>query len=163
MPNGAELTTDSPRCRTGVGGLQDRLTKFQSSNTNSKVTSHKTEVTGVLSRPADKVLLSRQKQKKSKYLQVCQDQNIHFSPFAVSTSGQLAPQASALLKRLAFLLHVKWDRPKSVITNFIFTQVSFAIVRACTICVYGMRTNRWFGHLFEDGAGLPDKITSDAH
>ena len=36
---------------------------------------------------------------------------------AVSTSGQLAPEASALLKRLDYILHIKWDLPLSVIST----------------------------------------------
>jgi hypothetical protein len=120
------------------------------------VTISHTEAPSHLNRSAAAVTRSRQERKKKKYLKACLDQRMHFTPFACSTSGQLAPEASASLKRLGYLLHLKWDRPMSVVTRFINTQMSFAIVRACTACVYGMRKHRYCGDLFEDGAGLPD-------
>jgi hypothetical protein len=115
-----------------------------------------TEAPSYINRNADAVLRSSQQRKKKKYLQHVLDQKMHFTPFACSTSGQLAPEASASLKRVAYKLHLKWDRPLSVVTRYVNTEMSFAIVRACTICVYGMRKHRYVGDLFEDGAGLPD-------
>ena len=120
------------------------------------VTLSHTEAPSYLNRTADAVLRSRQQRKKKKYLKVLLDQRMHFTPFACSTSGQLAPEASASLKRIAYLLHLKWDRPLSVVTRWVNTRMSFAIVRAVTACVYGMRKHRYCGDLFEDGAGLPD-------
>ena len=95
----------------------------------------------------------------------CRMQRFHFTPFAVSTSGQPAAEASALPNRLAYILHIMWDRPLSVISRNIRQQVSFATVRACTHCVFGQRVHRYCGQLFEDGAGLPacrDRLTSGA-
>ena len=82
-------------------------------------------------------------------------QGAHFTPFALSASGQLAPEASALLKRLAHVLTLKWNRPLAVIHRYIRELVSFAVVRACTHCVFGQRAHRFSGLPFEDGAGLP--------
>ena len=82
-------------------------------------------------------------------------QRAHFAPFALSTSGQLAHEASALLKRLANILSEKWNRPMAVVYRYVREQISFAVVRACTHCVFGQRAHRFSGLPFEDGAGLP--------
>ena len=114
-----------------------------------------TESPSYVGRTAAKVLLSRQQAKKKKYAAICHLQGAHFTPFALSTSGQLAPEASALLKRLAYVLTEKWNRPLAVIHRYIRELVSFAVVRACTHCVFGQRAHRFSGLPFEDGAGLP--------
>ena len=114
-----------------------------------------TESPSYVGRTAAKVLLSRQQAKKNKYAAICHLQGAHFTPFALSTSGQLAPEASALLKRLAYVLTEKWNRPLAVIHRYIRELVSFAVVRACTHCVFGQRAHRFSGLPFEDGAGLP--------
>ena len=114
-----------------------------------------TEASSYMCRSAAKVLLSRQQTKKKKYGAICHLQRAHFTPFALSTSGQLAPEASALLKRLASVLCEKWNRPMAVVHRYIRELVSFAVVRACTHCVFGQRAHRFSGLPFEDGAGLP--------
>ena len=43
----------------------------------------------------------------------------------------------------------------AVVHRYIRELVSFAVVRACTHCVFGQRAHRFSGLPFEDGAGLP--------
>ena len=70
-------------------------------------------------------------------------------------AANLAPEASALLKRLAHVISNKWNRPLAVVHQFIRQQISCAVVRACTHCVFGQRVHRFCGLPFVDGAGLP--------
>ena len=108
-----------------------------------------------MNQTAANILLSRQQTKKEKYLGLCHLQRAHFTPFALSTSGQFAPEAYALLTRLAQLLSEKWTRTMAVVHRYVREQVSLALVRACTHCVFGQRAHRFSGPPFEDGTGLP--------
>ncbi|CAB9509589.1 expressed unknown protein [Seminavis robusta] len=49
----------------------------------------------------DKVLCNGERDKKSKYLDVCLSQRRHFSPFVVSADGLLGAEAEALAKRIS--------------------------------------------------------------
>ena len=46
-------------------------------------------------------------------------------------------------------------RPSLDSLLYIREQISFAVVRACTYCVFGQRAHRFSGLPFEDGGGLP--------
>eukprot|EP00980_Cylindrotheca_fusiformis_P012735 scaffold3112_cov70-Cylindrotheca_fusiformis.AAC.2 len=65
------------------------------------------------------VLRTREKTKKKKYLKAWLQQRRSSVPFVVSTDGLLGPEAQMFVKKLAADLSVRWDQPKSVVTNFI--------------------------------------------
>jgi hypothetical protein len=44
--------------------------------------------------------------------------------------------------RVTTKLRLKFENRRQFVTRFINTQMSFAIVCACTACVYGMRKHR---------------------
>jgi hypothetical protein len=60
------------------------------------------------------VLKSAEKVKKNKYLEHCLQQLRAFTPFVISVDGLLGYEAKNLLKRLAFHLAEKWQKPYSV-------------------------------------------------
>jgi hypothetical protein len=55
-----------------------------------------------------KVLEAHEKEKKKKHLGACLDQRRTFTPFVVSTDGQIGKEAKILLKKLSTLLAEKW-------------------------------------------------------
>eukprot|EP00980_Cylindrotheca_fusiformis_P010882 scaffold2471_cov155-Cylindrotheca_fusiformis.AAC.4 len=87
------------------------------------------------------VLRTREKakKKKKKYLKACLQQRRSFVPFVVSTDGLLGPEAQMFVKKLAADLSVRWDQPKSVVTNFIRARLGIAILRATHHCISGPR------------------------
>jgi hypothetical protein len=76
---------------------------------------------------------------------MCKARRKHFTPFAVTTSGLLAPEAKALLKRFARVLAAKWEQPLSVTANYVYTKVSFAVVKATHDNIFGARTRSGHG------------------
>jgi hypothetical protein len=107
-------------------------------------------------REPEKVLKSAEKVKKTKYLEHCLQQRRAFTPFVISVDGLLGYEAKNLLKRLAFHLAEKWQKPYSVTCGFVKSRISLACVRATHQCLRGSRTPfrtisreiQW-----EDGAG----------
>eukprot|EP00980_Cylindrotheca_fusiformis_P005268 scaffold1123_cov56-Cylindrotheca_fusiformis.AAC.4 len=86
------------------------------------------------------VLRTREKTKKKKYLKACLQQRRSFVPFVVSTDGLLdGPEAQMFVKKLAADLSIRWDQPKSVVTNFIRARLGIAILRATHHCIRGPR------------------------
>eukprot|EP00980_Cylindrotheca_fusiformis_P015512 scaffold4410_cov78-Cylindrotheca_fusiformis.AAC.3 len=73
------------------------------------------------------------------YLKACLQQRRSFVPFVVSTDGLLGPEAQMFVKKLAADLAVRWDQPKSVVTNFIRARLGIAILRATHHCIHGPR------------------------
>jgi hypothetical protein len=91
------------------------------------------------------VVLSAQLKKKREYGALCKANRKHFTPFAVTTSGLLAPEAKALLKCFARALADKWEQPLSVTSNYVYTKVSFAVVRATHDNIFSARTRSGHG------------------
>jgi hypothetical protein len=105
-----------------------------------------------------KALLKHEREKKSKHLDTCIEQQRHFTPFVLSTDGHLGMEAKVLLKRLSALLAAKWDKPYSVVCGFVNTRMSITITRATNLCLGRSRIPA--GHIstkhpmWEDSAGL---------
>jgi hypothetical protein len=59
----------------------------------------------------EKVLKWAEKMKKNKYLEHCLQQRRTFTPFVISVNALLGYEAKNLLKRLAFHLAEKWQKP----------------------------------------------------
>ena len=105
-----------------------------------------------------KVLEGHEKRKMAWYKAACQEQHRDFAPFVASHDGLLAYQAKVLLQLLARRLAQKWDKPYSVVANYVRARMSIAILRASHSCLRGSRipahhmsTRR---PMWEDQAGL---------
>ena len=99
-----------------------------------------------------KALANAEKIKKEKYLKDCLAKNWHFSPFVVSIDGMLGTEANMILKKLAEDQAEKTGAPRSVLINWLRTQLSFALLRGNFRCLFGSRQSL-FRHkmtLFED-------------
>jgi len=105
------------------------------------------------------VIIKRQEtEKKKRYLNACLEQRRHFSPFVCDTYGLLGEEATAVCKRLASMLAIKWKSPYSATCGFVNARISIAIVRATHLCLRGSRvpfrheSTKW--SQWDDGAGL---------
>ena len=86
-----------------------------------------------LGKSPEAVVRSAQLKKKREYGAVCRARRLHFSPFAVTTSGILAPEAKALLKKFARVLADKWGQPLSVTTITFLPRSHLPLSRPRTI------------------------------
>ena len=80
------------------------------------------------------VLHSAEVEKKTKYSDACQERHMSFFPFVVSVDGMLAPDFANFLRRIGEPLSTKWDEPYSKTMNWVKCRLSFAVLRAFTVC-----------------------------
>jgi hypothetical protein len=103
-----------------------------------------------------KVLLMHEKRKKDKYLDACLASRRQFTPLVLSVDGMRGVEADAACKRLAALLSAKWKRAYSELCGFVRSRLSFALVRAASLCLRGSRdpTARAPSFHWDNGSGL---------
>ena len=99
-----------------------------------------TDAPSYRSRTPPDVLQTAELEKKRKYLQACQDRRAAFTPLCVSVDGLLGKEADFFIHRLCDFLSIKWERPFSLVMNWIRARLSFAILRATLLCVRGSHT-----------------------
>ena len=80
-------------------------------------------------RKPETVHLSREREKKKKYLQACLDQRRHFSPFVVSCDGVLGNEAKVVQQNLSGSLVEKSRKSYSETTNVMKPRMSIVLVR----------------------------------
>ena len=88
------------------------------------------------------VLHSEEVEKKTKYSDVCQERHMSFTPLVVSVDGMLAPEFVSFLRRIGEALSTKWKKPYSKTMNWVKCRLSFAVLRASSVCFRGTRT-KW--------------------
>ena len=64
-----------------------------------------------------------------------------FTPLVFTTSGGMAKEANIFYKRLAQLIADKKKEPRSYITAWLRTLMSFALVRSALLCLRGSRSS----------------------
>ena len=64
-----------------------------------------------------------------------------FTPLVFTTSGGMAKEANIFYKRLAQLIADKKKEPRSYITAWLRTRMSFALVRSALLCLRGSRSS----------------------
>jgi len=99
-------------------------------------------------------VLSSADGEKHKYLQACQDQCATFTPLCVSVDGMLGYEAEFFVKRSGDFLAAKWERPYTVVMEWVRACLSFAILQAALLCVCGSHT-KWRSLRIVDGPSLP--------
>ena len=88
------------------------------------------------------VLHSAEVEKKTKYSDACQERHMSFTPLVVSVDGMLAPEFANFLRRLGEALSTKWEKAYSKTMNWVKCRLSFAVLRASSVCFRGTRT-KW--------------------
>jgi len=100
------------------------------------------------------VLCLAEAKKKCIHSQACYDCCATFTPLCISVDGVLGPETEFFVKRLSDFLAAKWESPYGVVMGWVWAHLSFAILRATLLCVYGSCT-KWRSLGIVDGASLP--------
>ena len=95
-----------------------------------------------------KLVLSSAEEEKGKY---CRS-----TPCVLHTLSRLCRWSFRLGSRSAEKIAIKWKKSYPEIAGWVRTRLSFAILRATTLCLRGSRTKWRSGAAIDDGAGLPD-------
>jgi len=82
-----------------------------------------------------KVLSRQEKEKKGKYLAVCLEKRMSFTPLVFSVDGLKGAEAAAAGRRLSALLATKWKRPFSQVCGMVNSRLSIALVRSTSACL----------------------------
>ena len=106
-----------------------------------------------LQRNPEVVLRNAEREKKLKYIEVCERRHATFTPLCVTVDGLVGPEMSLFLKRLADRISSKWDQQYATTLHWLRTKLSFALVRATDLCIRGSRS-KWRGLGIEDGLGI---------
>ena len=88
------------------------------------------------------VLHSAEVEKKTKYSDACQERHVSSTPLVVSVDGMLAPEFACFLQRIGEALSTKWEKPYSKTMNWVRCRLSFAVLRASSVCFRETRT-KW--------------------
>ena len=99
-----------------------------------------TDAPSYRSRSPQAVLCSAEAEKKRKYVEACLARHAGFTPLCFSIDGMLGKEADFFLRRLADLLSAKWERPYSMVTGWVRSRLSFAVLQATMLCVWGSRS-----------------------
>ena len=90
-----------------------------------------------------KLYEQHEKEKKRAYVErVTQVEKGSFTPFVVSTSGGMGPEAERFLKRLAELIAEKRNEPYSCIVNYIRTRLSYCLMKSIVLSLRGVSGKR---------------------
>ena len=66
----------------------------------------------------------------------------NFSPFVMSTTGGIAPEATAFLKRLAQKLSLKLNQSYPNIMGYLRRKLRFELLKTTLMAVRGFRKNK---------------------
>ena len=88
------------------------------------------------------VLHSAEVEKKTKNSDACQERHMSFTTPVVSVDGMLAPEFASFLRKIGEALSTKWEKPYSKTKNWVKCRLSFAVLRASSVCFRGTRT-KW--------------------
>ena len=100
------------------------------------------------------VLESGAQDKKRIYKQAVEDCRGSFTPFVTSVDRLLHREAEQFLKRMATCVASKWKKSYAQTCGYIRARLSFAIIRAASLCLRGSRVKWRNGLGFEDGVAL---------
>ena len=85
---------------------------------------------------------TNEQEKKRGYAErILQIEGGTFTPLVFTTSGGMAKEAKAFYDSLAQLISDKKQEPRSYITAWLRTRLSFALVRTALLCLRGSRTS----------------------
>ena len=91
--------------------------------------------------------------KKKKYRLAAEEVRGLFTPLVCSTDGALHREYAAYLKRLAFCLSSKWEKPYAQVMGWVRIRTQFAILRAVDLRSRGTRRSI-HGVFLSDGAAV---------
>ena len=112
-----------------------------------------TDAQSYLSQPPASVILTAENEKKRKYLDASVARRADFTSLCFSVDGAAGSEAASFLKRLAVCLSSCWERSFADVIFWIRARLTFAILRATVLCMWGSRS-RWRCLGLKDGASI---------
>ena len=88
-------------------------------------------------------LLSHERRKKRKYVDLCTARKRSFTPLAFSVDGLMGDETIAAMRRLVVHLALKWNLPYSKVVGYTRARLSLALVRASSRCFRAERNPIW--------------------
>ncbi|KAL5246565.1 hypothetical protein ACHWQZ_G018700 [Mnemiopsis leidyi] len=96
-----------------------------------------------LEKPLISMYRCHEEEKKTKYLQrIIQVEKANFSPFVMSTTGGIAPEATAFLKKLAQKFSAKLNQSYPNIMGYLRKKLRFELLKTTLMAVRGFRKTR---------------------
>lgn len=115
-----------------------------------------TDQPSYVGKKVESVLLLHEREKKGKYLEDCIEARKDFTPFISSVDGVLSREAHLFIKQLIRFQFQKWDKTIMEVSNYIYTRLSLAILKATHQCLRGARVSK----RKDDGRGIGDDGSS---
>ena len=136
-PNGGIKSTDADDATldiaaTGLWGVQNR-TFFDVRITDPTALSY-------IGFPTTTHLQNQENEKKNDYARRVQEiEKASFTPLVHTVAGGCGKEADCTIRHLAHHIAIKHHEPISIVTSLIRTRISFALLRANTVCLRGTR------------------------
>jgi len=86
------------------------------------------------------VLSSVEAEKKHKYMEACLAHHTGFTPLCFLVNGMFATETDLFLCCLADCFSAKWERLYSAVIGWVRSRLSFAVLHATMLCVWGLRS-----------------------
>ena len=82
-----------------------------------------------------------QREKKRLYnRRILKVEHASFTPLIFTIHGAMGTECTTFVSKLSELLAIKRDLPKSTVTSWVRTKISFAFIRSMLICLRGLRS-----------------------
>ena len=137
LPRGTTLTADARldiSCRGFFSPLDKTFIDIRVLHPNSLSNAEK---------PLKGMYQAHEKEKKTKYLhRVIQVEKSSFTPFVISTTGGMAPEADAFLKRLSQKLSTKLDQSYSNTVGYLRRKLRIELLKTVLMAVRGYRKSK---------------------
>ena len=84
-----------------------------------------------------------EREKKKKYgKRIIEIEKSTFTPLVFSVSGGCGKECNTVLKKLATMISEKTGNTQSAVMNTLRTDISFALLRSCIVCLRGWRRTK---------------------
>lgn len=82
-----------------------------------------------------------EREKKRTYnRRILEVEHASFTPLVFTIHGAMGTECSTFISKLSELLAAKRDLPKSIVTSWVRTKISFALIRSMLMCLRGSRS-----------------------
>ena len=137
LPRGTTLKNDARldiSCRGFYSALDKTFLDIRVLHPNSQSNAKK---------PLAAMYKAHENEKKTKYLhRIREIEKANFTPFVMSTTGGLAPEASCFVKRLASKISQKLSQPYSSVLSYTRRKLRFELLKTTLMALRGFRKSK---------------------
>ena len=137
LPRGTTLKNDARldiSCRGFYSALDKTFLDIRVLHPNSQSNAKK---------PLAAMYKAHENEKKTKYLhRIREIEKANFTPFVMSTTGGLAPEASCFVKRLASKISQKLSQPYSSVLSYTRRKLRFELLKTNLMALRGFRKSK---------------------